>query len=200
MKIFSALALLCCLVPAAVADAAAQIETPRLRADETQTRKPSLPVTIATTLPAHIVAGESLTLNVSVSSSLEQGELVISFVPDDGLVLIAPQQELQFTLSGGNLSGGLFKTNIPLTVVPSQDGRYAVSVDIRHIVNGRVRGVARGITFRVGEEPVVSAKASAANAGTASDSDAESNVISMPAEETIVHETSGRETSARESR
>jgi hypothetical protein len=173
MKIFTALVLLCCLVPAAVAA-------------DTHTRKPSLPVTITTTLPAHIAAGESLTLDVRVTSSLEQGELAISFVPDDGLVLVAPQQELQFTLSGGSLPGDVFKTSIPLTVVPSQDGRYAVSVDIRHIVNGRVRGVARGITFRVGEAPVVTAKASAANAGTGTDSDAESNVISMPAEETIV--------------
>jgi len=139
--------------------------------------KPSLPVTIATTLPAHIVAGENLTLDVNVTSSLEQGELLVTFVPDDGLALVSPQQELQFTLPGG-----VFKTSIPLTVIPAQDGSYAVTVDIRHVADGRERGIARGITFRVGDAPV----ASKARAVTSADAD--SNVISMPAQETIIRQ------------
>ena len=148
-----------------------------LRTAEGHTRKPSLPISIATVLPVQITAGENLTLDVDVSSSLEQGQLVVTFVPDEGLALISPQQELQFDLS----SGGVFKTSIPLTVLPARDGRYAVTVDIRHVVDGRSRGVVRGITFRVGDEPVA-AKARA----TTSAGNADGNVISLPAQETII--------------
>jgi hypothetical protein len=173
MKTVYAIVLLTCLSTLSPVHA----ETPaadavRIPAAKSPTRKPTLPVSIATRLPDHISAGENLTLSVNVTSALEQGELVIAFVPDDGLALVSPQQELQFTLSGG-----VFRTTIPLTVVPSQDGRYAVTVDIRHVVNGRSRGVARGITFRVGDKPVVAAKSGAVSTGD--------KVISMPARETI---------------
>jgi hypothetical protein len=142
---------------------------------KSHTRKPTLPVSLQATLPDHIAAGENLTLDVGISSTLQQGELVVAFIPDEGLALVSPQQAQQFTLSGG-----LFKTTIPLTVVPSQDGRYAVTVEFRHIDNGRERGVARGITFRVGDKPAVAAKARAASSAD--------NVISMPAQETIIRQ------------
>lgn len=137
------------------------------------TSKPTLPISVQATLPDHIAAGQNLTLDVGISSTLQQGELMVAFIPDEGLALLTPQQELQFTLPGG-----LFKTTIPLTVVPVQDGRYAVTVEFRHIDNGRERGVARGITFRVGDKPATAAKARAASAAE--------NVISMPAQETII--------------
>lgn len=176
MKILPVIALFCCLPVVNVAYADAD-NTARVRAVESHTRKPTLPVSIATVLPTRIAAGESLNLDVSIASAMEQGELVIAFRPDEGLVLVSPLQEQQFTLPGG-----AFKTTIPLTVLPSQDGRYAVSVDIRHVgVDGRVRSVTRGITFRVGEPPAVAAKASAASTGAQED-----NVISMPAQETII--------------
>jgi len=176
MKIFSAFILLCCFAASVIA-AEVPLAPVGLRTAEGHTRKPSLPISIATTLPAHIAAGENLTLDVDVSSSLDQGQLVVSFVPDEGLALISPQQELQFDLS----PGGVFKTRIPLTVLPAQDGRYAVTVDIRHVVDGRSRGVVRGITFRVGDEPVAAKAQAAKDAGNA-----DSNVISLPAQETII--------------
>jgi len=181
MKTFPVVVLLSCFACNAVA-AIVPVEVPHARTTDNRTRKPSLPVTIATTLPAKIVAGQSLTLDVAVTSSLQQGQLVITFVPDDGLALISPQQEQQFTLT----DAGLFKTNIALTVVPPQDGSYAVTVDIRHVVDGRVRGVARGITFRVGDEPVAAAIATKSRAVTSGD-DAD-NVISLPAQETIIRQ------------
>jgi len=182
MKIISAFVLLCCFACGAIA-ATLPTDAPHARAADSRTRKPSLPVKITTTLPAHIVAGESLTLDVAVSSSLQQGQLVVSFIPDDGLALISPQLEQRFTLPEGALPDeGVFKTSIPLTVVPSHDGSYAVTVDIRHVIDGRVRGVARGITFRVGDEPVAAKNRAVTNGGDAD------NVISLPAQETIIRQ------------
>lgn len=178
MKILSVIVLFCCvpMLNAVYADARVD-DLVRVRHVESHTRKPTLPVSIAAPLPARIVAGENLTLDVSITSAMEQGELVIAFRPDEGVALVSPLPEQHFTLPGG-----AFQTSIPLTVLPSQDGRYAVSVDIRHIaIDGRIRSVTRGITFRVGDQPSIAAKASATSTGAQQD-----NVISMPAQETVI--------------
>lgn len=177
MKIFATFGLLCCFAGSVnVIAATPEVDPLRLRTQQSHTLKPTLPVSIATQLPERIVAGENVTLDVKLSSALEQGELRVLFTPDEGLAMVSPQQELQFTLPGG-----VFRTTIPLTVVPSRDGRYSVSVDIRHVVDGRVRGVARGITFRVGDEPAAATKSAAAQHTSGGE-----NVVSMPAKETIV--------------
>lgn len=137
-------------------------------------RKPSLPVSVSTTLPERIAAGETLTLDVRIHSVLQQGDITVTFVPDEGLALVSPQQELSYTLGPGGLN-----TRVPVTVLPAKDGRYAITVDIRISDDGVTQGTARGITFRVGEAPAT------AQALTRSGADREPAVISLPALETI---------------
>jgi hypothetical protein len=177
MKICATLGLICCLAGSAVTVAAAVTGNETVRPHQNHTRKPALPVSIATTLPQRIEAGESLTLQVDVVSLLDRGELIIEFVADEGVELQSPLQEQQFTLGEGGL-----RTTIPLTVIPATDGRHSVTVDIRHVVDGRVQGTARGITFRAGDAPI--AKAVASKPRQHGDA-----VVSLPAQETVIRKS-----------
>lgn len=144
--------------------------------------KPGADIRLVNPAPINLVPDQARSVELELATSKGTGVLQVDVIADEGLTILSQPEHLEFALiSNGNYV-------VPLQLVSQTTGRFYLHFHTSLTANGQTLGRSLSVAVQVGDREQVNsqqekmAPASSTNSSSANSSD----VISLPAQETII--------------